>query len=125
MTNKQFRKELKESIANVKKGDYPRSIYSNKIWIDKFFTENDYIQIKGLYDFITKFNETPSHRIEELIIENGEIFTFLNKFISSKEDMIDEMREHGLKYACLACRNSNVLEYNRKVVEQREQALGR
>ena len=103
MTNKQFRKELKESIANVKKGDYLRSIYSNKIWIDKFFTENDYIQIKGLYDFITK----------------------LNKFISSKEDMIDEMREHGLKYACLACRNSNVLEYNRKVVEQREQALGR
>lgn len=123
MTNKQFKKELTESIVRVKKGDYTSSIYSNKIWIDRFFTESDYIQIKGLYDFITKFNETPSHRIAELIVENTEQFVFLNKFISAKEDMIDNLRESGLRDTCLKYRHFVISEHNRKIVAEREQSL--
>ena len=51
-------------------------------------------------------------------------FEFLSKVISLQEDMIDEMRDHGLAYACLAYRNNQVLEQKRKQIAKREQALG-
>ena len=123
MTNKELKKELIACINNANI-EYYNSAYKNKIQLDEYLSVKKFVQIRGLYNFIVKHKELSSSDICELIYTSGVTFEFLSKVISLQEDMIDEMREHGLAYVCLAYRNNQALEQKRKQIAKREQTLG-
>ena len=123
MNNKELKKELIASINNVNI-EYYNSAYKNKIQLDKYLSVKKFVQIRGLYNFIIKHKELDSSDVAELIYTGGVTFEFLSKVISLQEDMIDEMRDHGLAYACLAYHNNQVLEQKRNKIAKREQTLG-
>ena len=125
MRNEQLVQALKHSIMNARQSDTYTSIYLDKIQLDKYFGEYDYVQVKGLYDFVSKCNKIPSETITHMIRANSQLFGFFNKIIASNKDFIDEMRENDLGYACMACRNFKVLQHKREIIAKREQELAK
>ena len=121
--NNQLAEALKYCIIIARRNDPYTSIYQDKIQLDKYFGEYDYVQVKGLYDFVSKCDHIPSETITHMIRANSQSFGFFNKIIVSNKDFIDEMRDYGLAYACKACRNFKLLLQNQQQISRQEQTL--
>lgn len=104
MTNGEFKQELKQEI--IKSESEIKSNFSSKnvlqtSGIGEFLTDKNFANIQGLYQFAIKHKELQGSQIEALVKQNANTFKFLNQFVNSIEDVVDEMRVHGMMYCAV------------------------
>lgn len=96
MLNKQLNSELKETIK--KEYEYIQSnkdAYIRMLEADKNVTLKNYANIRGLGKFMRNNEMLSNEQIETLIKQDATSFEFLNDFINTLEDAIDELRAKG------------------------------
>lgn len=112
MTNQEFRKELKQDIKQAKliveKKDKE---HPNSHHYDKLTTQKNYFNIVGLYNFAKRHEELTDEQIKKLIVENRRIFKFLEEYVSTWDEAIQELRLRGPAIANLNYRGKIIEEY--------------
>lgn len=124
LRNKYLRHNLRQCVQLAKNMGINTSKYPKLVSIDEYFTEKELIQLKALYLFSRHYKNMSGAEIEEFIRAN-ENKILVSKFISLYPGMIDEMRDHGLTYVCLAYRNNRVIQLEAQKLLDREQMLQR
>lgn len=116
MTSEQFKQELKQEIVKSeskvtdiykRRNDYIAQGLTVLPQFNKSLTIKNFANINGLYEFAKKHKELRGDQIEELVKQNASTFKFLNQFVNSMEDVVDDMRVHGMMYC--------VIVYNHKI----------
>lgn len=68
---------------------------THTIYGNKYLSEKNYINLKGLYLFAKRNKLWPSERIEEFIKANANTFKFLNRFVEIVPNAVSELRIYG------------------------------
>ena len=116
---KQFKNVLTSYIQEVQKQHETRSkrggVFAAKtVYGDKYLSEKNYINLKGLYNFATRNKNLTSNQIEEFIKANESTFKFLNKYVTIVPDAIRGLRVYGYDHMAIMYKEQLKAE---KVVE--------
>lgn len=104
-------KEQKEADKHAKRGG---TYAIGVIYGDKYLSEKNYINLKGLYNFAKRNTALTGKQIEEFIKQNANTFVFLNRFVTVLPDAVDTLRTRGCEVAAKAYKEQLKAE---KVVE--------
>jgi len=114
MIKEQLVKELKQDISDTKYAMRTTDLFGDKIQFDQFLSRKNYLNIRGLHYFSLKHKELQGWQIEDLIKQNKDEFKFLNDFVCTIDDVIDEMRVHGALYGVMA------YQYKQAIIKNKE-----